>query len=83
MPHIHGFILDKNNHPVENATIALPSAGLFALSNDEGFFEVSDVPPGITRINVVHRRFHKFVADLMIVEDMEITVDLDDNASLF
>jgi len=78
MPHIHGFILDKNNHPVENATIALPIAGLFALSGDDGFFEVSDVPPGYQRVNVVHRRFQKFVADLRIIEDMEITIDLDD-----
>jgi hypothetical protein len=78
MPHVTGWVLDNRERPVENATIALPSAGLFALSNDEGFFEVSDVPPGIQRFNVVHRRFQKFVADLRIIEDMEITINLDD-----
>lgn len=83
MPNVCGFIIDKNNHPVENATIALPSAGLFALSGDNGFFEIADVPPGYQRFNVVHRRFQKFGADLRIIEDMEITIDLDDNASLF
>jgi hypothetical protein len=79
MPHVHGFILDSNTNPVENATIALPSAGLFALSSDKGFFEIPDVPPGIQRFNVVHKNFQKFVADLRIIEDMEITIDLDSN----
>lgn len=79
MPNVTGYITDSHNHPVENATIALPSAGLFALSNDNGFFEIPDVPPGIQRFNVVHRNFQKFVADLRIVEDMVITIDLDNN----
>jgi len=79
MPYITGHITDSHNNPVENATIALPSAGLFALSNDTGFFEIPDVPPGIQRFNVVHRSFQKFVADLMIVQDMEVTIDLDNN----
>jgi hypothetical protein len=78
MPNVTGWVLDNSERPVENATIALPSAGLFALSSDTGFFEIPDVPPGIQRFNVVHRRFQKFVADLMIVEDMEITINLDD-----
>jgi hypothetical protein len=78
MPHITGFVLDNNERPVENATVALPIAGLFALSGDNGFFEIADVPPGYQRFNVVHRRFQKFVADLRIIEDMEITINLDD-----
>ena len=77
MPHITGFVLDNNDKPVENATITLPSAALFALSGERGDFEVSDVPPGYQRINVVHRRFQKFSADLRIAEDMEITINLD------
>jgi len=77
MPHITGFVLDNSDRPVENATITLPSASLFALSGDRGDFEISDVPPGIQRVNVVHRRFQKFGADLRIVEDMEITINLD------
>ncbi len=77
MPHITGFVLDNSDHPVENATITLPSAGLFALSGERGDFEIADVPPGFQRINVVHRRFQKFGADLRIVEDMEITINLD------
>jgi hypothetical protein len=77
MPHINGFVLDNSDHPVENATITLPSAGLFALSGERGDFEIDGVPPGYQRINVVHRRFQKFGADLRIVEDMEITINLD------
>jgi hypothetical protein len=77
MPHITGWVLDNSDHPVENATITLPSAALFALSGERGEFEISDVPPGYQRVNVVHRRFQKFSADLRIAEDMEITINLD------
>ena len=79
MPNVTGWVLDNSERPVENATIALPSAGLFALSGDNGFFEVANVPPGYQRFNVVHRRFQKFVSDLRIVEDMTIYINLDDH----
>jgi len=78
MPYVHGFVIDKHKRPIENATIALPSASMFALSGEDGFFEFEDVPSGIQRFNVVHRNFQKFVSDLMIVQEMEITIDLDD-----
>ena len=78
MSRITGYVLDNSDRAVENATITLPSAGLFALSDEHGYFEINDVPPGIQRINVVHRRFQKFGADQRIIEDMEIIINLDD-----
>jgi hypothetical protein len=77
MPNIHGTVVDKNSHPVENATIALPTSGQFALSDERGFFEIADVPPGISRVNVVHRKFQKFSADLMFTNDTQLSIDLD------
>jgi hypothetical protein len=77
MPYVTGMVTDQSHRPIENATIALPSAGLFALSDEKGFFEIPDVPPGIQRFNVVHRNFQKFVADLRIAEDMTVYIDLD------
>ena len=77
MPDVTGFVTDQSHRPIENATIALPNAGLFALSDEKGFFEIDGVPPGITRINVVHRNFQKFVADVHTENDMVIYIDLD------
>ena len=55
MPKITGYVLDVNDQPVENATVVLPSAGLFALTDETGYYEIDNVPEGIQRINVVHR----------------------------
>jgi hypothetical protein len=77
MPYITGWVLDNNQRPIENATVALPSAGLFALTNEQGHFDIDNVPDGIQRINVVHRNFQKFIADLRVVEDMEFTINMD------
>jgi hypothetical protein len=77
MPRIEGQTVDNHNQPVENATITIPSAGLFALSDEHGRFEIDNIPPGIHTLYVVHRNFQKFGADLRLVEDMVVTLELD------
>ena len=79
MPKITGYVLDVNDQPVENATVVLPSAGLFALTDETGYYEIDNVPEGIQRINVVHRYYQKFRADMRIIEDMITTINLDRN----
>lgn len=77
MPRVDGFITDNNNNPVENATITIPSAGLFDLSDEKGRFVIEDIPAGTHTLFVVHRNFQKFGADLRLVEDMVVTLELD------
>ena len=77
MSHIQGIVIDNRGNPVENATITIPSAGRFALSADDGFFEIDGILGGLHRINVIHRNFQKFGADVRILEDTDITITLD------
>lgn len=79
MPRVEGYTLDNNEVPVENATITIPAAGMFALSDDHGKFVIEDVPPGTYTLFVVHRDFQKLGADLRLVEDMVITINLDNH----
>ena len=77
MPRVTGKTLDNNNNPIENATITIPSAGLFALSDEQGNFVIDNVPPGMHTLYVVHRHFQKFGADLHLNEDMDVTLQMD------
>ena len=79
MTHVQGFILDNRNNPVENATITIPAVGKFALSSEDGFFEIQGVPTGLYRVNVIHRNFQKFGADVRLLEDTDIVINLDTN----
>lgn len=77
MSRLEGYILDNTNTPVENATVTIPAAGLFALSDERGSFVIDDVPPGVYTVYVVHRKFQKLGADVNISEDMVVTFNLD------
>jgi iron complex outermembrane receptor protein len=77
MPRVTGHVVDEHNNPVENATITIPSAGVFALSDEQGNFAIDNVFPGIHTLYVVHRNFQKFGADVSLVEDMFVTLELD------
>jgi len=77
MPRITGRIVDDHNNPVENATITIPTAGVFALSDDRGNFEIENVSPGDHMIFVVHRNFQKFEADLSMIDDLFVSFELD------
>lgn len=77
MSHIQGIVIDNRGNPVENATITIPSSNKFALSAEDGYFEINGVPCGLHRVNVIHRNFQKFGADVRILEDTDITITLD------
>jgi hypothetical protein len=77
MPRIIGKVVDVNNQPVENATITIPTAGLFALSDEHGDFVIDNVPAGIQTLYTIHRNFQKFAADVHLSEDMNVTLELD------
>ena len=77
MPRLTGKVMDMSAQPVENATITIPSAGLFALSDEKGSFAIDSIPPGIQTIYVVHRNFQKFGADVHLEGDMFVTLELD------
>jgi hypothetical protein len=76
MPRITGRIVDDHNNPVENATITVPTEGVFALSDDHGNFEIEEVSTGNHVVFVVHRNFQKFAADLSMVGDLFVTFEL-------
>ena len=80
MTHVHGLVLDNRDNPVENATITIPAVGKFALSGEDGTFVIQDVPSSLYRINVIHRHFQKFSADVRLLEDTDIIINLDQNA---
>ena len=77
MPTMQGIVVDTNGAPVENATITIPAAGMFALSDENGNFTIENVPPGIQTVYVVHRNFQKFYADVNLAVDMNVTLELD------
>ena len=58
MPVVRGFVRDEFGKPVENATIAVPSAYKFALSHQDGSFEV-ELPKGIYTMHIVQRFYHR------------------------
>jgi hypothetical protein len=74
---VDGFILDKSQKPVENATITIPTQGLFALSDENGYFIIPDVFPGIHTIYAIQRHYDKFEADINLSENMTVTINLD------
>ena len=74
---VDGFILDSSQKPIENATVTIPTQSLFSLSDETGYFIITDVTPGIYTIYVVQRFYSKFEADINLSEDMDITVNLD------
>jgi hypothetical protein len=74
---VDGFILDKEEKPVENATVAIPTMGLFSLSDENGYFFIPGVMPGIHTVHVIQRFYDKFSADINLSEDMSITINLD------
>jgi hypothetical protein len=74
---VDGFILDKSQKPIENATITIPTEGLFALSDETGYFIITGVSPGIHTIYAIQRFYDKFEADVNLSEDMEVTINLD------
>jgi iron complex outermembrane receptor protein len=77
MPRVMGIVTDNNGNPVENATITIPTAGVFALSDEHGNFVIDDVSPGTHTLFAVHRNFQKFAADLSIINDLMVTLELD------
>jgi hypothetical protein len=72
-----GRVTDNNGNPVENATITIPTAGVFALSDEHGNFDIENVLPGTHTLYVVHRNFQKFAADLSMIDDLFVTLELD------
>jgi hypothetical protein len=74
---VDGFILDKSQNPVENATVVIAMTGLFALSDENGYFIMTEVPPGIYTVYAIQRYYAKFEADVNLSENMTVTINLD------
>jgi hypothetical protein len=74
---VEGYVVDNNGNPVENATVTIPTQGLFALSDDNGYFVMNGVSPGIHTVYAIQRFYEKFGADVNISEDTVITITLD------
>ena len=72
-----GFVLDNSQKPVENATVVVSMTGLFALSGEDGYFRIDDVPPGIYTIYAIQRFYDKFETDMNLSENMQIIINLD------
>jgi len=70
MGSLRGFVTDEFQHPVENATIALPQIGDFALSHQDGSFLIEDVPNGSYTIHVIQRYYKPFAFKFDIYADM-------------
>ena len=77
MPRIEGRVVGTSGEPVENATITIPTAGVFALSDENGSFAIENVPPGIQTMFVVHRHYQKFGGDVHLDGDMFVTLEMD------
>lgn len=76
MPTITGRVIDDHHRPVENATIAIPTAGVFALSDERGEFGIYNVPYGTHPMFVVQRNFQKYGVDVQLVDDFDMTIEL-------
>jgi len=70
-----GHVTDINSgEPVENATVVI--AGKFALSNEEGYFCMYDIPTGTHNLHVLQRFYKKFLQPVEIQGDSTISVTM-------
>jgi len=70
MGSIRGFVTDEFNKPVENATIAMPQIGYFALSHQDGSFLIDEIPNGVYTLHVIQRYYKPFVFKFDVYSDM-------------
>ena len=70
MGSIRGFVTNTRNQPIENATIAMPQIGYFALSHQDGSFLIDEVPNGVYTIHVIQRYYNPFVFKFDVYSDM-------------
>jgi hypothetical protein len=70
MGSIRGFINDTFGKPVENATIAMPQIGYFALSHQDGSFIIDDIPNGVYTVHVIQRYYKPFIFRFDVYSDM-------------
>ena len=77
MAQLSGNVIDPAGKPIENATIAIPSDALFALSDENGLFEIDGISLGTQRVNVVHRTHKKFSEDITIYKNTDVSLIMD------
>jgi protocatechuate 3,4-dioxygenase beta subunit len=77
MSFLQGAVVDDKGHPVENATITVPAAKVFALSDENGQFMVEGIPPGLYTVYVVHRNFQKLGGNVDLSGDTFVTFEMD------
>lgn len=70
MPYtISGVVACCGGFPVENATVVID--GLFALSNENGNFELKGITPGNHTIKVLHRSYQTLEVPVVVDRNME------------
>ena len=69
MATVRGYIYDTLGNPVENATIVFPDVPSFALSHEDGFYQIDDVNLGAQRVFIVQRYYSKKITSISINGD--------------
>src|SRR5688572_10963420 len=74
---VAGRVVDRAGQPIAGANIALPSARLGALTDDQGYYTILNVEPGtyVLRASMIGRR-PVSMSDLVVSADRTTKVDL-------
>ena len=83
---IRGQIREKGTRaPLAGVTVTVPAVGAVAISDDEGRFELLDVPPGAASLFVPPTQFEELTQDVEVptdgVADVELFIKRDPYAS--
>jgi len=76
MATLYGYVTNKAGNPVENATIAIPGAGTFALSYSDGYYSIPNISPGTYTVNVIQRYYPKYSTTITITADVQFNIVL-------
>lgn len=76
MATLYGYVTDNRGNPIENATIAIPGAGIFGLSYSDGYYSIPNISPGTYTVNVVQRNYAKYSNIVAITADVQFNIVL-------
>lgn len=77
MPRLSGYVIRPDGTPAENATVVISHVNQFALADENGYFDLGNIPTGRYTIHVVHRAHPKMTLDYSHTGDTILEISME------